>query len=426
MIRRLLDAAVRVAFVVVGFRALFGRRDPDRASTDDDAAPGASSLTPIVKRFLAAGAVLLLVLGLAGALVVVSGIVPIRASSGHWAITAWFLDFAKQRSVDTYTILMDAPSLDSERLTLQGAGQFHLACRPCHGSPGLQQPVIAAQMTPRPPNLSESVGEYEARELFYIVKHGIKLTGMPAWPAQRRDDEVWAMVAFLRRLPQLDRASYERLVSGTRTTEEATVPIADLVTTDTVPRAITETCSRCHGVDGLGRGAGAFPKLAGQRTAYLRASLEAYAQGNRHSGVMGPVAAALDADDLEELAQFYAARPAPATPHGSGPDGEVERGRQIALAGIPERLVPPCSECHGPGAVRRNPHYPNLSGQYADYLALQLSLFKAGARGGTPYEHIMRKVAAGLDFDQMRAVARYYASLPAGPPRDPQKRDSQK
>jgi hypothetical protein len=55
---------------------------------------------------------------------------------------------------------------------------------------------------------------YTPEQLFSIVKHGIKFTGMPAWPVQQRDDEVWAMVAFLRRLPDLDAAGYRRLAYG--------------------------------------------------------------------------------------------------------------------------------------------------------------------------------------------------------------------
>ena len=69
-------------------------------------------------------------------------------------------------------------------------------------------------MLPRPPDLAVIAPTYETRELFAIVKHGLKLTGMPAWPAQHRDDEVWAMAAFLRVLPELDRETYRELSRG--------------------------------------------------------------------------------------------------------------------------------------------------------------------------------------------------------------------
>jgi cytochrome c553 len=68
-------------------------------------------------------------------------------------------------------------------------------------------------------------------------------------------------------------------------------------------------------------------------------------------------------------------------------------------------------ECHGPAESRRNPAYPNLAGQYVDYLNLQLELFKKGSRGGTAYSHLMTRVAVNLTPEQMKVVALYYSSL---------------
>jgi hypothetical protein len=129
-------------------------------------------------------------LGLTGGVVLISGIVPIKASSGHWAITAWVLDLAKSRSVATHTIGMSVPPLEDTSLAMKGASYFDFGCAPCHGSPVLEQPTIASMMTPRPPALGRAASEFDRDELFYIVKHGIKFTGMPAWPALQRDDEV--------------------------------------------------------------------------------------------------------------------------------------------------------------------------------------------------------------------------------------------
>jgi cytochrome c553 len=89
----------------------------------------------------------------------------------------------------------------------------------------------------------------------------------------------------------------------------------------------------------------------------------------------------------------------------------IERGREIAMRGIPNRRVPACSACHGPNPTRRNPIYPELAGQHSEYLASQLNLFATQSRGGTPYAHIMRRVAGRLTPDQMRDVTSYYASL---------------
>jgi cytochrome c553 len=338
--------------------------------------------------------------------------VPIKASSGHWTITKLFLDFAKNRSVATHSIGITAPPLDDPLLVLKGAGQYDYACRPCHGSPSFDQPRVAGAMTPTPPDLRQSVREFDDPELFYIVKHGIKLTGMPAWPAQRRDDEVWAMVAFLRRLPGLDARAYDALASGP-VEESPRPPIEELAPPARVPEAVTDSCARCHGVDGRGRGTGAFPILAGQHAAYLRASLDAYLKGERHSGIMEPVAAALGPDEMQEIAEYYSGLEAGPVPGERRGDANLDRGRQIAQTGLPDKLVPACLSCHGEHDIRRNPHYPTLAGQYPEYLRLQLTLFRDRTRGGTPYHHIMRRVATQLSDEEIRDVAAYLASLPA-------------
>lgn len=371
-----------------------------------------SRVRTALKYLLIAAAVLTIAGVFGGLFVMISGVVPIKASSGHWPITAALLDFAKRRSVNTHTLTVTPPPLDDQRMVLRGAAHYDFACEPCHGSPAVQQPRIAASMTPKPPDLRAAVLSMAPEELFYIVKHGIKFTGMPAWPTERRDDEVWAVVAFLRQLPKLTPAHYDELTGATGATSDDLAPLEDMLgPSPPAPDAIGENCARCHGVDGLGRG-GAFPRLAGQRAEYLEGALVAYARGERHSGFMEPVAANLGLDDMRAIARYYASKPAgPPTVTGGDP-AEIETGRRISENGIPERLVAACRECHGPASPPRNRNYPSLAGQYPDYLALQLSLFEGDRRGGSPYHLLMQKVAGQLTEEQAWAVSRYYASLP--------------
>ncbi len=396
----------------------------------------------------------LVVAAFCGFLFAASGIMSIKASSGHWAITAWLLNFAMRRSVITHALAIEAPPLDDQALVLKGAGHYEIGCRPCHGSPDLSQlPRIAQWMTPPPPNLSKEVSNWQPEELFYIVKHGVKFTGMPAWPAQKRDDEVWAMVAFLLKLPGLNADDYTRLVRGV---PQGDTPLHGALGARHVPPSVMASCARCHGVDGSGRGLGAFPKLAGQKPEYFIASMQAYALGRRSSGMMEPIAVALSEEATAELARYYAtlesksaagkrllADPSndanqraalnfadgsdqgakrveasfQATPETSAlsnitnPVSDIERGRDIAMQGIPSQKVPACAECHGPSDTPRNRNYPTLAGQYAEYLVLQLTLFKKQVRGGSAYAHLMHPVAAGLNAAQMLDVARYYESL---------------
>src|SRR5688572_29247702 len=212
-------------------------------------------------------------------IVIVSGVIPIQASSGHWRATAWLLDLIKRQSVRTYSLAIVPPPLDQPSWIVRGGAHFETGCRPCHGSPLSPRPPFVMRMTPHPPELRDRIARWETRQLFQIVKHGIKFTAMPAWAAPQRADEIWAIVAFLQKLPSLNQESYRDLAFGETSTSDGV--------------SVVERCARCHGADGMGRG-GSFPVLAGQRPEYLTNALLAYREDRRHSGIMRPEAFELD------------------------------------------------------------------------------------------------------------------------------------
>jgi cytochrome c553 len=343
-------------------------------------------------------------------LTVMSGVVPIKASSGHWPITAAFLDFAKTRSVATHSWGIEAPPLDDELLVVRGAAHYESGCFPCHGGPGGGVPPIMAAMTPAPPGLAELIARWEPEELFAIVKHGIKFTGMPAWPVQQRDDEVWAIVAFLRRMPSLDATGYRRLAYGEPGVNPDSPPDLPAAGPQPPPRAVRDVCWRCHGVDGTGRGPGAFPSLAGQRAEYLHESLRAFANRSRHSGVMSEIAASLSDETMRGVARYYEELPARG---GAQVDDEaaIGRGAVIAARGVPDQDIPACVECHGPTEVPKNPSYPRIAAQHERYLASQLELLRSRRRGGSPNVALMHVFVDRLRPDHIRDVTRYYGSL---------------
>src|SRR5687767_11253186 len=177
------------------------------------------------------------------------GIYSVAASRGHWAITDWILEFGMRRSVATHSLAVDAPRLDDDNLIRLGAAHFHGGCAQCHGAPGVPRNPLVQGMLPEPPDLALVAGRWRDRELFWIVKHGIKYTGMPAWPSLERDDEVWAVVAFLRKLPALNVAAYRELAMG-----EVEVPPEsgrDLALGRVAEQAVSG-CARCHGADARG------------------------------------------------------------------------------------------------------------------------------------------------------------------------------
>jgi cytochrome c553 len=334
---------------------------------------------------LAAGAALV-----AGT-VVMSGVISIKASSGHLAVTSWVLDLAKRRSVSVRARSIDQPALDDPALVRMGAVHFETGCRPCHGAPGLPSPITVRRMTPHPPDLARQAGRWKPRELFYLVAHGVKFTGMPAWPSAARTDEAWAVVAFLGQLPGLDASGYRALAA----------PLASSANTvaDTAAR-----CRVCHH-----EASRVAPRLSGQSVAYLAAALDAYAGGQRHSGFMQPIAAALESSARRrELAELFAGS---IPPIDAGPSPVADLPRLLA-AGDPARDVPACRECHGPVGRARDPRYPALAGQSAEYLQLQLALFREGRRGGSDYGEVMRAIAVRLTPAQIAEATAAYAALP--------------
>jgi cytochrome c553 len=358
---------------------------------------------------------------LAGLLVSFSGLVSVAASSGHLPPVSWFLHWTLQNAVRTQSLGIEPPpdlDLDDRALVRRAAGHFASSCAPCHGGPEQVQNPVVLEMTPAPPSLAEKVPQWRARELFWIVKHGVKFSGMPAWPAPARDDEIWAMVAFLRALPDMDATRYRELTEGPETRPSHSVERSTallLEGQDLEAKRAIATCARCHAWDGNGVGEeGAFPVIAGQSQTYLDATLRAYARGSRQSGIMQSAVSGHSDEALEMLAQRYARQ----LPSGTGSDSNTRSlaltGERIAREGIPDRGVPACEACHGRSSSARDPHIPNIDGQHAWYLSIQLELFKSGDRGGTAYAHIMAMIAEGLERGDIEAVSAHYQSAGSG------------
>lgn len=364
-----------------------------------------------------AGAAVLVIAG--GLAVAWSGIYNVAASAGHWAITAWFLRFTMENSVETYSGSIEVPPLDEAARIERGAGHYETGCAPCHGAPGIAGNVIARELLP-PPSFLGSVLPWSDEELFWIIKHGLKYSAMPPWPAQDRDDEVWAMVAFVRQLPEMTPQEYAALAKGAgaqvpASAGEAEPPLPEapgelFAMTDA---ALLGACVRCHGADGAGRPSGAFPRLDMQTPDYLARALDEYASGVRASGIMQPVAAALEPAQIGRVAGHYAEAAGPLRTSAEAAPEAIALGRRIATEGIADKDVPACATCHGLEEGPQNRLFPALNGQFAAYTLPQLQLWQEGKRGGGAYSEIMRAVARNMSQDEMQAVARFYESLPA-------------
>lgn len=155
-----------------------------------------------------AAIVILAVLGFAYAC---SGYYNIGADVPHWPLTYRFLTMTRDRSIEHHTQSINMPNLDDQSLVLKGAGQYAAMCTGCHLAPGMHESELRAGLYPKPPELAED--RIDPREAFWVIKHGIKLTAMPAWGATHDDDTIWSIVAFVRKLPGLTPAQYKDIVA---------------------------------------------------------------------------------------------------------------------------------------------------------------------------------------------------------------------
>jgi len=334
-----------------------------------------------------------------------SGLYSVAASRGHFAVTDAILTFGMQNSVRTHAIGIEVPSLDSKDMSTLGAAHFHSGCAFCHGAPGVPISPVAQSMLPPPPNLSTSMREWRDRELFWIVKNGIKYTGMPAWAAEQRDDEVWAVVAFLRRLPRLDAVAYRELALGGLTVPPQSG--GEIATSEGTSGAVS-ACARCHGENRRGPGSRLVPILHGQPAAFLLAALEDYAHARRPSGIMQPLASDLSPDDRAQVAAYYAGLAPPVSPKTELNQQAVERGRMLATSGDPAAKIPACMDCHNASSLEV---YPRLAGQHAVYMSNRLRLWKRGLASGSSTDPIMAPIARSLSDRQIEDVSAYFSSI---------------
>jgi cytochrome c553 len=345
---------------------------------------------------------------LAGFAVAWSGVIHIGASTGHAAITDWFLHWAMRNTVRTYAALtVETPAADPSGL-VSAAGHYAGNCAVCHGAPGEPPSPQMQAATPPAPDLAITAPSYTDAELFWIVKHGVKLTGMPAWPALEREDEIRRMTAFVRRLPEMSEQEYRVLAYGPAGTLAGARPT-------TLDGAIAE-CERCHAEHG--RAQPDIPILAGQKPAYLLDALEDFAAGRRDSGVMQTAAARVGERLRGGLAEHYARRTGlvekpmvePAERERSAPDAADATPASVVAHGIPELDVPPCANCHAPG---KRDDYPILAGQKAEYLAGRLRNWRRGEetvdarRSDEPMPMIARRIPERL----IEPLARYFGEL---------------
>lgn len=149
-------------------------------------------------RFLAAIGVLAICAAIAGGVYFFGGFFNVAAANGGNAAVDWAVRNVREASIGMHAHAPAPPSWFNDPKTIHsGAHEFaEEGCVDCHGAPGRKPDKFAQGMDPNPPDLGKAVAHDEPGKVFWIVKHGIRMTAMPAFGRHMEDDEVWRAVAF--------------------------------------------------------------------------------------------------------------------------------------------------------------------------------------------------------------------------------------
>ena len=156
-------------------------------------------------------AVVLGVLAIGAGAFVYSGVYNIGADDHHTKPVFALLQTLRERSIQARSADLKVPDLNDPQLILKGAGQYAAMCTQCHLTPAMKDSELRPGLYPQPPNLSQV--RVDPKEAFWVIKHGIKMSAMPAWGASHDDPTIWSMVAFLQKLPDMTAAQYKDIVA---------------------------------------------------------------------------------------------------------------------------------------------------------------------------------------------------------------------
>lgn len=168
-----------------------------------------------------------------------------------------------------------------------------------------------------------------------------------------------------------------------------------------------QVCATCHGADGNSV-APPYPSLAGQHPAYIEKQLLEFKSGARKSAIMGPIVANLSANEIKNIASYFAKQTL--QPRAANNKTLVASGQKLYRGGNSASGIPACAACHSPNGAGIPIQYPRLASQHAEYVAGQLRAFRAEERANDA-NRVMRSIAAKMTDQEMKAVAEYISGL---------------
>ncbi len=199
---------------------------------------------------LGAGGLILLG-GIIGVALLLSGALSTDATKQHFRVTHRVLDVGLEYSVNASADDSVVPSLDDPDVLSHGAACYREHCVACHGAPGVPPESFALGMLPVPASLAHTATTHPLEWLHHVTRKGVRMTGMPAWEYRLSEDSLWAVVAFLETLPDLDLNGYRAAMessAGANCEARASVPPRE-EGADVLLRQYG--CHSCHRIEGV-------------------------------------------------------------------------------------------------------------------------------------------------------------------------------
>ena len=139
------------------------------------------------------------------------GFYSVAGTAGEPEVVKWALSKVRQASVVRHAKDRPPGSLDDSITVQAGARAFsERGCVTCHGAPGVEWAKFSEGLRPDPPDLKEVADQLTPEQLFWVIKNGINMTGMPSFGLiEVPDQEIWTIVAFVKKLPSVSEADFK-------------------------------------------------------------------------------------------------------------------------------------------------------------------------------------------------------------------------
>ena len=156
-----------------------------------------------------------------GVAAVYLGVYNVAATEQHTLPVYQLFEVVMRQSVRANAHDITPPDLNSPEMLTRGLRLYREHCAQCHGAPGVARDALGMGMTPVPVNLAQTGRDWPAAHIYWVIKYGIKMTGMPAWKYRMSEEDLWATTAFVKQLPAISPAAYESMLRELASAESA-------------------------------------------------------------------------------------------------------------------------------------------------------------------------------------------------------------